>query len=112
MLLVTTPIHEISTRLGPGGVVRVELAGDFDMSVAPELTGALVRAAGTPGGELVEVDLRHTAFLDSHGIAGLLAGYEAATLAGLGFRVVNAAGIVRQVLQITGLAEVFAGPRS
>ena len=81
MLLVTTPIHEISTRL-------------------------------VPGGGPVEVDLRHTAFLDSHGIAGLLAGYEAATLAGRGFRVVNAAGMVRQVLEITGLAEVFAGPPS
>jgi anti-anti-sigma factor len=110
MLLVTTPIHEISTRLTPGGVVHVDLAGDFDMSVAPQLTDALVRAAGTPGGQRVVVDLRHTDFLDSHGIAGLLAGHKAAMLAGRGFSVTNAAGMVRQVLEITGLAEVFAGP--
>ena len=108
MLLVTTPIHEIGTRLAPDGVVHVDLAGDFDMSVAPQLSDALVRAAGTPGGQRVVVDLRHTEFLDSHGIAGLLAGYEAATLAGLSFCVVNASGMVHQVLKITGLAEVFA----
>ncbi|MFI7542130.1 STAS domain-containing protein [Actinoplanes sp. NPDC049599] len=106
---MTTPIHEISTELGPGGVLTVCLAGDFDMSVAGELSDALVRAARAPGVHRVVVDLRHTAFLDSHGIAGLLAGFEAARREGRGFRVTNAAGMVRQVLEITGLAEVFAG---
>jgi anti-anti-sigma factor len=107
MLLVTTPIHEISTELGPGGVLRVRLAGDFDMSVAAELSDALVHAARAPGVRRVLVDLRHTEFLDSHGIAGLLAGFEAANRAGRGFGVINARGMVRQVLEITGLAEVF-----
>jgi len=109
MLLVTTPIHEISTELRPGGVLHVCLAGEFAMSVAAELSGALVRAAGAPGARRVVVDLRHTAFLDSHGIAGLVAGFEAAGRAGRGFSVTNARGIVRQVLDITGLAEVFDG---
>jgi anti-anti-sigma factor len=108
MLLVTTPHHEISTRTTPGGVLHVCLAGDFDMSVAGELSDALVRAARAPGVERVVVDLQRTAFLDSHGIAGLLAGFEAATSAGRPFSVINARGVVRQVLEITGLAEVFA----
>jgi anti-anti-sigma factor len=54
------------------------------------------------------VDLQRTEFLDSHGIAGLLAGFEAATSAGRRFSVINAKGVVRQVLEITGLAELFA----
>jgi anti-anti-sigma factor len=108
MLLVTIPIHEISTEPGPGGVLTVCLAGDFDMSVAAELSDALVDAARAPGVHRVVVDLRHTAFLDSHGIAALLAGYEEAGRAGRGFGVRNATGMVRQVLEITGLAEVFA----
>ncbi|WP_344936475.1 STAS domain-containing protein [Actinoplanes nipponensis] len=111
MLLVTTPIHEISTRPVAGGVLEVGLAGDFDMSVAAELSDALVRAARAPGVRRVVVDLRHTAFLDSHGIAGLLAGFEAAAQAGRQFSVTNAAGMVRQVLDITGLAEVLIEPR-
>ena len=111
MLLVTTPIHEISTELGPDGVLRVRLAGDFDMSVAADLSDALVRAARAPGVQRVVADLRHTAFLDSHGIAGLLGGYEAAAAAGRSFTVTNARGMVRQVLEITGLAEVFQDQR-
>lgn len=107
MLVVTTPIHEISTQLTTGGVLRVDLAGDFDMSVAAELSDALVRAARAPGVRRVVVDLGRTAFLDSHGVAGLLAGFDAAVLAGRHFSVTNAEGMVRQVLEITGLAEVF-----
>jgi anti-anti-sigma factor len=111
MLVVTTPIHEISTQLTAGGVLLVDLAGDFDMSVSAELSDALVRAARTPGVARVVVDLRHTAFLDSHGVAGLVAGFDAATREGRGFGVTNASGMVRQVLEITGLAEVFAVDR-
>jgi anti-anti-sigma factor len=107
MLVVTTPIHEISARTTPDGVRHVCLAGDFDMSVAAELSDALVRAARAPGVREVMVDLRRTEFLDSHGIAGLLAGYEAARRAGRRFGVANAEGMVREVLQITGLAEVL-----
>jgi anti-anti-sigma factor len=108
-MLLVTPIHEISTELTAGGVLQVCLAGDYDMSVAAELSDALVRAARAPGVERVVVDLRHTAFLDSHGVGALLAGFEAAAGAGRGFTVRNAKGIVRQVLEVTGLAEVFGG---
>src|SRR4051812_18571489 len=107
MRVVTTPIHEINTRTTPDGVLHVCLAGDFDMSVAAELSDALVRAARAPGVREVLVDLRRTQFLDSHGIAGLLAGYEAAQRAGRRLGVTNAEGMVRQVLEITGLAEVL-----
>ena len=107
MLVVTTPIHAITTAPAPGGVLRVCLSGDFDMSVAAELPNALVDAARGPGVRHVVVDLERTAFLDSHGIAGLLAGFEAAGGLGRRFTVVNAHGIVRQVLEITGLAEIF-----
>ena len=107
-LLVTTPIHGISTRTTAGGVLHVCLAGDFDMSVAADLSDALVRAARAPGVQRVVVDLHRTSFLDSHGIAALLAGFDAASRAGRRFTVTNARGMVRQVLEITGLAEVFA----
>src|SRR4051812_25441279 len=91
----------------PTGVVRVRLSGEFDMSVGDALAAALREAAGRPGVSGVVVDLEHARLIDSHAVAGLVAGYETATAAGRGFTVVNARGLVRQVLDITGLSEVF-----
>lgn len=104
---VTTPPFEIASQLTPDGVLRVRLAGDFDMNVGAELSDALVGAAAGTDVSRVVVDLGDTEFLDSHGIAGLVAGYEEATRAGLRFTVINAHGMVKRVLDITGLSEVL-----
>ena len=104
---MTTPHFEIASQLMPDGVLRVRLAGDFDMNVGAELSDTLVGAANSPQVARVVVDLTRTKFLDSHGIAGLVAGYEEATRAGLRFTVINAHGMVKRVLDITGLSEVL-----
>jgi len=104
---VTTPHFEITSQLTPDGVLRVCLSGDFDMNVGAELSDRLVDAATDPGVTRVVVDLERTRFLDSHGIAGLVAGYEEAARAGMRFTVVNAHGMVERVLEITGLSEVL-----
>ena len=109
ILVVTTSEFKIVARVTEGGVARVSLSGDFDMSVGTRLTDTLVLAAREPGATRVVVDLKQTGFLDSHGLAGLVAGYEAAVLSGRPFTVVNATGLVRQVFDITGLAEVLIG---
>jgi anti-anti-sigma factor len=109
-VLVSTPIYEIDSDVSPAGVLRVRLAGDFDMSVATELSESLVASARTPGVDRVVVDLEHTKFLDSHGLAALIAGFDAAVQEGRSFTVANAHGMVRQVLDITGLAEVLIVP--
>lgn len=89
------------------GAVRVSLVGDFDMAVGDQLSETLAAAARRPGGTAVVVDLRQTAFLDSHGVHALVAGYTAATRAGRRFTVINAHGLARQVLDVTGLGEVL-----
>jgi len=104
---VTTPHFEIASELAPDGVLRVRLAGDFDMTVGAQLSDTLVGAARTADVDRVVVDLADTRFLDSHGIAGLVAGYEEAARGGLRFTVVNAHGMVGRVLDITGLSEVL-----
>ncbi len=104
---MTTPHFEIASQLTPDGVLRVRLSGDFDMNVGAELSDTLVDAANNPDVTLVVVDLERTKFLDSHGIAGLVAGYEEAARAGMRFTVVNAHGMVKRVLDITGLSEVL-----
>jgi anti-anti-sigma factor len=111
MPVVNTPHFEIVSQLAPGGVLRVCLAGDFDMNVDTALTDALVEAARRPGVTKVIVDVQRVVFLDSHGVAGLVAGFEAATQAGRRFTVANAHGMIKQVLDITGLSELLLDDR-
>jgi anti-anti-sigma factor len=107
MPVVTTPHFTIAPMEAPIGVLRLSLAGDFDLSVGDALAEALLEAARRPGITRVIVDLEHTRFIDSHAVAGLVAGYQAATLARRGFTVVNGQGLVQEVLDITGLSEVL-----
>jgi len=109
MPVVNTAHFEITAQPVSGGLLRVCLIGEFDMSVGDALSAALVGAARHPGVTAVVVDLQRTVFLDSHGVAGLVAGYEAATRAGRTLTAVNARGLVNEVLTITGLAEVLLG---
>ncbi|MCO8277725.1 STAS domain-containing protein [Actinoplanes sp. TRM 88003] len=104
---MTTPHFTISTRAAPTGVQRVSLSGDLDMSIGDALHHALAEAARQPGVTDVVVDLEHTRFIDSHAVAGLVSGYQAATEAGRGFTVVNGHGTVQEVLDVTGLSEVL-----
>ncbi|MDI6103058.1 STAS domain-containing protein [Actinoplanes sp. NEAU-A12] len=107
MPVVTTPPFTISSHETPTGLLRVSLSGEFDMSVGDALSRALVDAARRPGVTRVIVDLEHTRLIDSHAVAGLVAGYEAAAAVGRGFTVVNGGGLVQQVLDVTGLSEVL-----
>ena len=107
MPLVNTPHFEIVSQLASGGVIRVCLAGDFDMNVGTALSDALLAAARLPEVNQVVVDVQRTVFLDSHGVAGLIAGFEAATQAERRFTVVNAHGMIRRVLDITGLSDLL-----
>ena len=83
------------------------MAGDFDLSIGDTLTDALLDAARTPGITDVVVDLDETRFIDSHVLASLVAGYQAALAAQRGFSVVNGHGTVQEVLDTTGLSEVL-----
>ena len=85
------------------------LTGDFDMSIGDALSRTLLDAARRPEVSQVVVDLEHTRFIDSHVVADLVAGYQAAVAAQRGFTVVNGHGIVQQILDITGLSELLCG---
>ncbi|WP_250008254.1 STAS domain-containing protein [Actinoplanes sp. M2I2] len=107
---MTTPPFTISVQEPHLGVVRVGLSGEFDMSVGDALATALVEAARRPGVTRVIVDLERTLLVDSHAIAGLVAGYEAAVADDRVFTLVNGHGLVQQVLDVTGLSEVLCSP--
>jgi anti-anti-sigma factor len=104
---VTLPTYSITLDRTPTGALRVILTGDLDMSIGDALATRLVDAAHLPDVTGVVVDLEHTRFIDSHVVAGLVAGYQAAVTARRSFTVVNGHGTVQQVLDVTGLSEVL-----
>jgi anti-anti-sigma factor len=107
MPVVNTPQFTIAMQETAPGVLRVCLGGEFDMGVGDALADTLRDAARRPGVSQVLVDLYNTTLIDSHAVAGLVNGYEAAMSAGVRFTVVNGRNMVQQVLEITGLAEVL-----
>ncbi|WP_203843352.1 STAS domain-containing protein [Winogradskya humida] len=107
MRVVSIHHYQIAVQPARDGVLLVCLGGQFDMGVGTALADALRTAAQEAGVEQVFVDMQRVAFFDSHGIAGLVAGYEAARSAGRRFSVTNARGMVKHILDVTGLAEVL-----
>jgi anti-sigma B factor antagonist len=89
------------------GCVRIILTGEIDMSNVGTLTQALAAAPTTA--HSIVVDLADVTFLDSTGIATLLSAYRRAVAAGQTLTVVNAQGMVRRVLDITGTFPTLAG---
>jgi anti-sigma B factor antagonist len=91
------------------GQVTVSVCGEVDMSVQKQLMTALSEAASQTAGGRVVVDLSHTSFLDSSGIAALVTGMRAASEAGAVYRVTGATGLVQQVLTVTGVLALLTG---
>ncbi|AEV84477.1 Anti-sigma F factor antagonist [Actinoplanes sp. SE50] len=86
--------------------VRVRLDGEFDLAARPALIDELTAAAGD--GTRILVDLDRVTMLDSEAIGALLAGFEAVRHDATRFRLANARGVVRRVLDISGLSFLFA----
>jgi anti-anti-sigma factor len=89
-----------------GDRTRVFVVGEADLAYRDELTVVLTRViAESP--TAVEVDLSELRFIDSTCIATLVAALRAAQTAGVGFFVSNPAGIVRRVLEVTGVLPIL-----
>jgi anti-sigma B factor antagonist len=93
-------------------VAVVTVFGDVDLDTAEQLRRAMERAVRDGSPREVRVDLGAVPFMDSLGISALLAGYRAATAAGVGFRIVALAPGLVTVLEITGLLDIlgYEGP--
>ncbi|GGM31457.1 STAS domain-containing protein [Dactylosporangium sucinum] len=93
----------VSTRRD-GDTLIVRVAGDLDLATEGELAGAV--AAAGEGYEEIVVDLAETRFIDSAGINALLRGRRQHER----LRVVNATGIVLDVLKLGGVWEHLSEP--
>jgi anti-anti-sigma factor len=86
------------------GVQVVSLYGQLDLANAQRVREVLVTAAGST----LVVDLSGLHFMDSSGIAALLGARNEITGAGREFELRGAQGIVRRVLEVTGLSHLLA----
>jgi anti-sigma B factor antagonist len=93
----------IDVRADDTNDVQVALAGDIDLAVVDDVNAVIASAVSGAGGRTVAVDLATVTFLDSSGIGCLIRGRHLADTAGIGFRVVNAHGRIRRVLEISGV---------
>ena len=85
----------------PTAVVR--LTGELDLDARDELRQVIEQALGDRRSRVVTVDLDGVTFLDSEALGVLIEGWNTAQRASKSFRVVNARGIVRRVLDVAGV---------
>lgn len=96
----------IRHAVDPNGSVRMILTGEIDMSSVDLLAWGLATAPAT---DKLVIDLANVTFLDSTGVAALVVAHRRAAATGRKLVVVNARGIVRRVLDITGTFPTLAG---
>jgi anti-anti-sigma factor len=98
---------DVSLATRSDGALVIALAGELDLATSSELATKLEELAGQPHRPVI-VDLSHLTFLDSSGIALLVA--ESRRRVDSGGRLVLAGptGEVRRVLEIARISEVVA----
>jgi anti-sigma B factor antagonist len=84
----------------------IELAGDIDVETARTLRAHIVDRFNGSTSRVV-VDLSGVDFMDSSGLGALVSGWQLTREDGA-FRIAGANSIVRRVLSITGMEDVFA----
>ncbi|MFE9694865.1 STAS domain-containing protein [Micromonospora sp. NPDC005806] len=89
-----------------GGDACLRLAGELDMSTAPQLNDAIDRLVAEGRRHLL-LDLSELTFCDSTGIAAFVRGDNRVATDGGWLRVIGATGRVARVLEVTGLADLL-----
>ncbi len=88
--------------------VVVSVVGEIDLATRDRLQSALLSVIEQTGTDhKVIVDMSQTSFLDSTGIAVLVRTREKALAAGIEFSITGATGMVRQVLELTGVLQTL-----
>jgi anti-sigma B factor antagonist len=90
------------------GECRLLVSGEVDLSVSGELTNLAIQCAHETNGADLVIDLGEVSFIDSTGLAGLVAVRNAANDIGRDVSLANVGDRVAKILQITALDRVFA----
>lgn len=95
---------QIESRPGIDGRALLHVSGELDISGADELRDAGLTAAGESG---LAMNLSEVSFIDSSGLAALIAINNSTCRRGQTFTLVAPSRSVRRVLEATGLDPVF-----
>ncbi|GAA3213599.1 STAS domain-containing protein [Dactylosporangium siamense] len=97
--------------LRPDGSVRLDVAGDLDLSARSSLVEHVEPLLDGPAVTGVVIDLSAVDFIDSSCIGALVGCKHTADRLGRTLRVQGARGQVAEVFEMTGVAAVLGGPR-
>lgn len=82
----------------------LKLNGDLDVATAPDLQAAVVRICAS-GTRIVTLDLRDLAFMDSSGLAAIIAASRLCRNLAYEFRLIPGPPAVQRVFELTGVAD-------
>jgi anti-anti-sigma factor len=99
--------YSIDTFVPEDGLGTLRLGGSLDIGAREDVRDSIADAATAPGLSSLLVDLGGVTFLDSEALAGLIEGFLKVRETGMAIRMVNANGLVRRVLEVTGTLELF-----
>ena len=94
-----------------GGVTRLAVAGEVDMTTGEQFERTLIGTFDEPGVTRLLLDMAPLRFIDSNGVAVLVKARRTADEHGIAFGLVNARGVVRSVLEMLGVYETLAAER-
>lgn len=87
-----------------GALVHLRPVGEIDLATVGKFAAAVDAAFGVASLSRLVVDLDRVSFLDASAITTLVHARRTARQRGVRLRVVNAHGVVRKVLHISGVA--------
>ena len=97
------PVFSYEETTEPDGTVRIALTGELDMAAAPSLERILSGLADAN----VVLDISDLEYLDSSGLAVLVAAHSRAADAGRSVSFTAPPPPIRRVFSVTGLSDLF-----
>jgi anti-sigma B factor antagonist len=97
----------VTTQRLPDGVAVIEIRGSLETATVGALRSVLLDAIEAWRPRELVVDMRRVSFMDSTGVGTLVVGSNAARAAGGTLVVRDPSPFVYQLLQVTGLTEMF-----
>jgi anti-sigma B factor antagonist len=106
----TSVAVSISAGAPTDGVVTIAVGGEVDAVAAEPMRETIKTSVNTDGVRELVLDLAKATFLDSTGIGVLVEGRRMADERATRYRVVHPRGVVRSVLEITGVLDYLCEP--
>jgi anti-sigma B factor antagonist len=100
----------ITTSTLGGGTVEISPAGEIDVENAYEIKDAVAAQLAGARPARIELDLHRVTFIDSMGIAALVAAFQVAAVSGVKLVVTRPSRFAHRQLWATGLLGLFGSP--